>query len=63
MTATAGAARPARLATFCTCDGAACRPLLLIFRFLLCANAELTNLPYAGSTPSYAARRAPLAGA
>jgi hypothetical protein len=53
-TATAGAALLAAFATFCTCEGVECRPLLLTFLFLTCA-AELTNLPYAGTVPGYSA--------
>ena len=56
-TTTAGAAFPAFRATLCAVEGAECRPLLLIFRFLPCA-AALTNLPYAGTAPGYSANRA-----
>ena len=55
-TATAGAARPARWAAFCTWLGAACRPDFLILRALL--RAAFKNLPNAGAAPSYAADRA-----
>ena len=54
-TATAGAALAAVPATLFTCEGAACRPVLLIFRFLLCAASAVTNLPNAGPSPSYSA--------
>ena len=54
-TATAGATLPARWATFCTFDGVVCRPVLPAFLFLRCSGAALTNLPYAGSSPSYSA--------
>ena len=57
-TTTAGAAFPAVRATLCAVEGAECRPLLLIFRFLPCAPA-LTNLPNAGTVPGYWANRAP----
>lgn len=66
ITATAGAAIPTRLATLCPCGGAVClavfRSVSLTFFFLLNVIVDLTNLPYAGSSPSYsatcAARRA-----
>ena len=54
-TATAGAATPARLATFRTGEGALCRPRLLIFRVLVPGVAGVTNLPHAGAAPGYAA--------
>jgi hypothetical protein len=54
-TATAGAALPASRAAFRTCEGDACRPILLSFLFLPCVPAEVTNLPYAGTAPSYSA--------
>ena len=59
-TATAGAALAAVPATLFTCEGAACRPVLLIFRFLLCAATAVTNLPYAGPRPA-TQQTAPLA--
>ena len=54
-TATAGAATPARLATFRTGEGALCRPRLLIFGVLVPGVAGVTNLPHAGAAPGYAA--------
>ena len=46
---------PARRATLAMGDRAACRPFLLIFFFFSCVVCDLTNLPYAGSSPGYAA--------
>ena len=57
-TATAGAATPARLATFRTGEGAVCRPRLLIFLVLVPGVAGVTNLPHAGAAPGYAAHYA-----
>ncbi len=59
-TATAGAAEPARCAACWSGEGAACRPVFLIFLLRLCA--RVTDLPNHDSAPSYAALGAPLAG-
>src|ERR1700722_3438924 len=68
ITATAGAALPARWATFPACEGAECRPDLRIF--LLAAyglpyarsyeRCEPKYLPNDGSPPSYSALSVPL---
>jgi hypothetical protein len=43
------------LATFWTCEGRLCRPLLLFFLPLLGRVPDLTNPPYFGSVPCYSA--------
>ncbi len=54
-TATAGAAWPARRATFAVGEGAVCRPVLLNFLLLLRDVPAFKDLPYADSPPGYAA--------
>jgi hypothetical protein len=51
-TATAGAAWPARRATFAVGEGAVCRPILRNFLLLLCDFAAFKDPPYADARPA-----------
>ncbi len=53
-----GAALHSRRAILPSWDGAACRPLFLVFLFLATAVSGLKNLPYAGPRPATPAHRA-----
>jgi len=57
-TATAGAALPARWATFCVCEGAVWRPVLRNFLLVLRDFPAFKTLPYADPAPGYAATSA-----
>ena len=54
-TATAGAALPARRATFRAWEGAVCRPVLRNFLLVLRDFPAFKVLPYADPAPGYAA--------